>query len=307
MREGTYPRRMTRLVAVAVLVLVTSLSAPVSAGEGPTCRGRAATIVGTAENDVIVGTSADDVIVAGDGGDLVKARGGDDVVCGDDGPDRLDGGPGDDVLDGGAWQLHANCAKYRSAPHGVRVDLTTGQARRHGHDRLFSITCVLGSPHDDLLRVPMHGSADGRRGTDIVAMEGDAGDELGGSLGGGAGNDEVLADSDGSASLYGGPGRDAILGSRLPDTILAGPGDDVVRGRAEGDAINGGTGDDNLHGGRARDVIQGGYGADRLWGRHGDDWLGGGPGFDHADGGAGDSDRCGNAEGVTRCERVPEE
>lgn len=298
---------MTRLVAGAVLALVASLSAPVSAGEVPTCHGRAATIVGTAENDVIRGTPGDDVIVAGDGGDLVEARGGDDVVCGNDGPDRLDGGAGDDVLDGGARRLHANCVKYRSAPGGVWVDLTTGRARGHGHDRLLAVTCVLGSPHDDLLRVPMDGEASGRRGADIVVMEGDAGDEDGGGLGGGAGNDEVLADIDGYAHLYGGPGDDAVLGSRLADYIHAGPGADTVRGRADNDGITGGTGDDRLHGGRTRDVVRGGYGDDRLWGRRGDDWLGGGPGLDRADGGAGERDRCGNAEHVERCERVPEE
>jgi poly-gamma-glutamate synthesis protein (capsule biosynthesis protein) len=74
------------------------------------CRGRAATILGTPGDDVLIGTAGDDVIVArdgddevwgGDGDDLVCTGGGDDFAAGGTGMDRLFGGDGDDDLSGG--------------------------------------------------------------------------------------------------------------------------------------------------------------------------------------------------------------
>jgi Ca2+-binding RTX toxin-like protein len=68
----------------------------------PTCRGLTATIVGTAQNNVINGTDGADVIVALAGADTVYGKGGDDTICGGDGPDLIDGGDGRDWIDGGA-------------------------------------------------------------------------------------------------------------------------------------------------------------------------------------------------------------
>ncbi len=76
----------------------------------PTCRGRAATMVGTPAADLLIGPPRPDVIVALAGADRVRARGRGDLLCGGAGRDRLAGGPGrdvllgqagDDVLDGG--------------------------------------------------------------------------------------------------------------------------------------------------------------------------------------------------------------
>ena len=61
----------------------------------PTCRGRVATIVGTAKDDVIVGTRRDDVIVGGDGHGPHPGRGGNDIISGGPGPRGLE--DGDDV------------------------------------------------------------------------------------------------------------------------------------------------------------------------------------------------------------------
>ncbi len=75
------------------------------------CEGRAATIVGTAGDDVLTGTLDADVIVALDGNDLIDAATGTDVVCGgpgddlvigDGGDDSLFGGDGDDMVAGGS-------------------------------------------------------------------------------------------------------------------------------------------------------------------------------------------------------------
>jgi len=94
----------------------------------PTCRGVAATVSGTAGDDVLVGTPGPDVIVAFRGNDQIVARAGGDLVCagagndyigagtaadrvfagagrdrliGRGGPDLLKGSAGNDVLKGG--------------------------------------------------------------------------------------------------------------------------------------------------------------------------------------------------------------
>ena len=67
-----------------------------------TCRGLAATVVGTTGNNVITGTAGRDIIQALGGADTVDGLGGNDVICGGDGPDLVRGGPGADVIDGGA-------------------------------------------------------------------------------------------------------------------------------------------------------------------------------------------------------------
>jgi uncharacterized protein len=104
----------------------------------PTCRGRAATIVGTAGRDVIRGTKKRDVIVAlggrdvvvagngndlvcaGRGKDLVRAGNGDDTVLGGRGDDRLFGGMGNDRLIGGSGRdvLHQGRGRGRVVQGG---------------------------------------------------------------------------------------------------------------------------------------------------------------------------------------------
>jgi hypothetical protein len=84
---------------------------PTEAGPCISCRGQAATIVGSDLPEVIVGTAGRDVIAARGGADSVQSKGGNDVVCGgagnDDlkgqaGGDRLFGEKGEDRLNGGA-------------------------------------------------------------------------------------------------------------------------------------------------------------------------------------------------------------
>jgi hypothetical protein len=72
-----------------------------AADSNPTCRGEAATIVGTPGDDIIRGTRGADVIVAGRGNDVIRGLGAGDIICGDQGRDVLDGGPGRDTCVGG--------------------------------------------------------------------------------------------------------------------------------------------------------------------------------------------------------------
>ena len=91
--SGTFPPAGTfRLNLSAVLTTPNPLTA--------TCKGRPATIIGTAGDNLLTGTNGADVIAALDGNDKVLALDGDDIVCGNDGKDRLLGQDGEDVLKG---------------------------------------------------------------------------------------------------------------------------------------------------------------------------------------------------------------
>jgi Ca2+-binding RTX toxin-like protein len=100
-------RRAVALVAIlpALLLATAALSSPAGAASntrgGPTCFGRQATMVGTANRDEIEGTAHTDVIVARGGNDEVHGRGGADFICGGRGADHLEGNLGNDHLNGG--------------------------------------------------------------------------------------------------------------------------------------------------------------------------------------------------------------
>lgn len=79
----------------------------------PRCRGKFATIIGTAGRDKFKGTSANDVILGLEGKDKLSGRKGNDVICGGDGKDRIRGGKGKDRLLGekGSDDLHGGDGK----------------------------------------------------------------------------------------------------------------------------------------------------------------------------------------------------
>ena len=66
-----------------------------------TCKGIAATTVGTSANDVLSGTPGRDVIVGLAGNDKLSGLAGNDLICGGKGKDTLKGGKGRDTLMGG--------------------------------------------------------------------------------------------------------------------------------------------------------------------------------------------------------------
>jgi hypothetical protein len=88
-------------VASVVACAAVVIHAPVSGVAGPSCGGRAATIVGTAGPDELTGTAGSDVMVGRAGADDIEGRGGKDVICGSRGDDRLEGNRGNDRLYGG--------------------------------------------------------------------------------------------------------------------------------------------------------------------------------------------------------------
>jgi hypothetical protein len=97
------PRYVAALSGAALLLSAMGLTTivPATSAAPSTCRGEAATIVGTDAGEVIVGTDGADVIVALGGDDTVRSRGGADVVCAGAGEDRVHGGAGRDELEGG--------------------------------------------------------------------------------------------------------------------------------------------------------------------------------------------------------------
>ncbi len=152
---------------------------------------------------------------------------------------------------------------------------------------------IVGTAGDDVLRgtsgddviVALAGDdvVHGGGGNDIICGNG-GNDTLSGGLGfdiihGGAGGDRLYAndederiDTDG-AELYGGAGRDLLLGSNLADVLKGQRGRDELRGYSGKDVLRGGKGDDHLVGGNGADDIDGGKGADDSRGAKGADHI----------------------------------
>jgi Ca2+-binding RTX toxin-like protein len=66
----------------------------------PSCRGQAATVMGTSGADTLTGTAGPDVIVGLGGADTLSGLGGDDRLCGGAGKDGIKGGAGADRMSG---------------------------------------------------------------------------------------------------------------------------------------------------------------------------------------------------------------
>ena len=201
--------RTTTLTAAALLGLAMLGPIPVANAAGETCRGEAATIVGSPGNpallgsDGITGTEGRDVVVT-NGAFRVSTLGGDDVICvtagGASSVKRvmIDSGAGDDVVDG------------TTAPGWiVQVELGEGADRFEGGDAgNFVRGAYLEATPADTERDVIVGAAGfdgvhsgvvGHPNPDVIALG--AGDDSltyggvtasGGSIDGGAGVDEFF-------------------------------------------------------------------------------------------------------------------
>jgi hypothetical protein len=198
------------------------------------CRGVAATIVGTPDDDTITGTKGADVIVARGGNDVVRGGGGNDRICGDSGNDRLFGQDGNDKVfgRGGADQVSGD----------------------QGNDVLG------GGRGNDVLR--------GKAGHDTIRGSFDD-DKLYGGTG-----DDVLLGQFGGDTLVGDEGDDRLLGAKGSDKLFGKAGDDKLFSKEGDDYANGGTGNDGVHGGPGKDRLLGGSGSNRLAGGAGNDTCG---------------------------------
>ena len=310
------PRFRFVLLVTAGLTAAALTSAPVAATAARSCRGKEATIVGTARADLLKGTARRDVIVGLGGNDTIKGRDDSDWICGgkgndtlfgggdrdglwgDEGNDELNGGggfenflaggPGGDALNGDG--SHGDLALYGEAPGSVTVDLAAGTAVGDGSDTLANIENVAGSNHDDTLI--------GNAGPNALFAE--------------QGND-TLSGGDGDDSLFGRGGDDAFDGGSGEDLVQfdaqSGVTVNLTNGTATGEGsdtlaniedIVGSRHDDMLTGDAGPNKLSGSNGNDTLFGGDGDDTLTGDPGTDSLDGGNG-TDSC-DGETEVNCE-----
>ncbi|CBS86281.1 calcium-binding protein [Azospirillum lipoferum] len=101
------------------------------------------------------------------------------------------------------------------------------------------------------------------------------------TLFGGAGNDDILGNTD-RDYIDGGDGNDILYGSSGNDSLYGGIGNDTLNGNNEHDLLVGEDGNDFLYGGTNNDTLAGGNGDDTLHGDYGTD-----SGVDALTGGAG--------------------
>ncbi len=249
-------------LVVATLMIAAPTVAPAGAADA-TCRGRPATIVGTAGDDVLVGTPGHDVIAGLAGDDRISGRGGDDLICGGDGSDTISGGPGEDRLYGNLDGLVERMSNGGGIFYVLVGDVVQGGA---GDDRID-----LG-----------YDERDGREKPDTIRLTGQRGTYFQMPLDGrraiavGHGWDVVFGQPE--MVVIGSPGPDHIWGTPGDDDITGGAGDDVIRGRGGDDWIR----DAGWPGrGSGNDRLTGGPGDDTVISRTGQDVVGGGPGNDH--------------------------
>ena len=118
---------------------------------GPTCQGKAATIIGTPGDDRLRGTSGADVIVGLGGNDIIDGLAGNDIICGGRGHDLIRAGWGNDVVLGGPG---------RDTIRGARGnDTLNGGSGRDRIDGGAGSDTLIGGGHTDTLV--------GQGGTDI--------------------------------------------------------------------------------------------------------------------------------------------
>ncbi len=323
-------RRTTTFTILTVLGL--ALTAPLTASAitasdmttsamtaGPSCRGEAATIVGTDEArlmgtagaDVIVSGLADEV-VAGAGNDLVcisarddgssvrvNAGAGDDVVIseGEKNYTDTDLGPGRDEFVGGGQEDWVEASLDDTVLADRGGDLVTYRLGR-GEPLPAVVGALTGDIEDGWIEVVAPGRRvviDGSSG--VVKVDGTLVTTL-------VTVPQMLYGVAQHVRLTGTPGRDRLATAACASSVLrGGGGDDELL--PLGDRATpkrqcprrrmtalGGRGNDRLFGTNSDDVLRGGPGRDLLMGRRG---------VDFADGGKG-RDTC-NAERERRCER----
>lgn len=271
--------RLLRGTIAALLLLGTGAVAASDAAVQPAGPCANPTIVGTAQDDTLVGTTGPDVIAGGKGNDRIEGGDGDDLICGGDGSDTLLGGPGNDALHGESDERYLcdnGCYEFQGDrlsggpgddlldpgldsrspdPHDsvtwadsrspVTVDLAAATATGDGTDTIVGeLASVIGSPFDDTL-LGSDGDDGLQGGAGADHLDGRAGNDVLEAAGGLDDDGNVRDDRDANL-LVGGPGRDALSGSRGDDTLRGGPGQDSLWAYRGRDRLFGGPGDDSI-------------------------------------------------------------
>ena len=277
-------RRTTILTAAPLLGLVllnpTGTATATLAGES--CRGEAATIVGT-PGATLVGTEGRDVVVTG-GASTVTTQDGNDLVCipatssavdvdlgaGDDeltfpavlpAGSSVAGGDGRDLFEFGTedgaveWDLRGPSMQVdgRTIPATGIEDAFVSAPRvrltgTNGPNDLYVNTC--------------DGRLDGRDGRDSLFLIADYAFETFRSCAetmvflGGGGNDRIGSRSGTVDRMVGGSGNDTFDARGGNDRVLAGPGRDSAELGEGRDAFYGGPGRDRVDGQQERDLCR---------------------------------------------------
>ncbi|PZQ34320.1 MAG: HlyJ hemolysin-like protein [Stenotrophomonas acidaminiphila] len=208
----------------------------------------AASMAGTALDDVLHGNSLENSIsglagndtIFGSGGiDNLQGGAGNDTLYGQDGSDVLLGGDGDDVLNGGS-----------------------------GADQLS------GGVGDDTYVIDDAGDT-------VTELENDGNDVVSSSI-------SYTLNQNIERLVLTGSGHINATGNDTDNEVAGNGGNNRLTGLAGNDVLAGAAGDDILDGGLGDDQLEGGDGYDMLYGGAGLDTLDGGEGIDQAVGGLGD-------------------
>ena len=211
----------TTLTTASLLGLALLGPVPVAHAAGETCRGEAATIVGTPGNpallgsDGVTGTEGRDVVVT-NGAFKVSTLGGDDVICvTDSGAPSvkrviIDSGAGDDFVDGTTapdWIVQAELGEGADQFAGGDAGNSVRGAYDHTTPADTARDVIVGGDGPD----GVHSGVVGQPNPDVVAL--------------GAGNDSLIYGGVTAAggSIDGGTGVDEFFPSTLPT-----PGDTLI-------------------------------------------------------------------------------
>jgi Ca2+-binding RTX toxin-like protein len=244
------------LGVVALCLLATQALAATSggAGEPHRCDGRQATIVGTAEGDVLFGTPGRDVIWGGPGDDTIFGSLGNDLICGGAGDDVIHGGRGNDQVFGGRGadrvfgdlgddKVTGGAGAYDDVAGGLGIDTVNGGPGDYdlvhgdyGYDRMSG-----GPGNHDIASFAT--AVAGGKGTGIWAS-------LRGHVARGDGHDKLYEFEDLEGSAF----RDTLIGNGGPNAIDGGPGNDTLIGGGGHDTLDGGQGTDGCGGAQGRTI-----------------------------------------------------
>ncbi|MBT8154539.1 hypothetical protein KMP13_11640 [Epibacterium ulvae] len=265
---------------------------------GQVATASAATLSGTAGDDLLIGNgtattitggAGDDMLVASAPGDRLEGGAGADfyvIAPGRAGADRdrvVIAGfePGHDQLDLSLLEGLRSLSQLQvEARHnGIDLHWQGGEIRVESRDGgSLSLTDLWPQGWKRAHHLPLGETLPATADDDTVVSGGGSDGSV--TLVGGGGDDR-LAGQAGADVLEGGAGRDHLLGAAGNDTLRGGAGGDQLEGGDGADQLDGGRGNDTLIGGNGADQLLGGDGADRLDGGQGADTLRGEAGADH--------------------------
>jgi Ca2+-binding RTX toxin-like protein len=240
------------------------------------------TLNGGEGNDTIDGGADEDVLNGGAGNDSLFGGNNDD--------DTLIGGTGADILNGGTGSVYRDYASYAGAASGLTINLrdTTLNTGEAAGDQFIDIEGFIGTNFNDLIvgngqksffetgagnDTVIGGSGyefmDGGDGIDTVSYQfAQAGVSVSLSAHGGGRNDslndqwynfENVIGSDYDDTLGGDAGANHIYGGRGKDLLLGSDGNDTLDARSdlrEADEIQSGEGSDLIYVDNAKDYVR---------------------------------------------------